>query len=85
MFYLLTVPNSVEERASMNSYRFVMTAVGALILGYVTPVAAKSLGWLGITSLYGAIAFGLLMLCFFVCKERVKPQPRAAEDKVTKG
>ena len=75
--------NSVEERASMNSYRFVMTAVGALILGYVTPVAAKSLGWLGITSLYGAIAFGLLMLCFFVCKERVKPQPRAAEDKVT--
>lgn len=67
----------------MNSYRFVMTAIGALILGYVTPVAAKSLGWLGITSLYGAIAFGLLMLCFFVCKERVKPQPRAAEDKVT--
>lgn len=77
------VSTSIEERASMNSYRFVMTATGALILGYVTPVAAKSLGWFGITVLYGLIAFALLMLCFFVCKERVKPQPRAEGDKVT--
>ena len=30
-----------------------------------------------------SIAFVLLLLCFFVCKERIKPQPRRPEDKVS--
>ena len=75
--------DDLQDRASMNAFRFVMTATGSLILGYVTPVAAKSLGWFGITTVYGIVALALLLLCFFVCKENVKPQPRKAEDKVT--
>ncbi len=75
--------DDLNDRASMNSYRFVMTAAGSLILGYVTPVAAKSLGWLGICVVYGLVALALLLLCFFVCKERIKPQPRRPEDKVS--
>ena len=48
---------------SMNSFRFVMTAIGSLVLGYVTPVAAKSLGWFGITTVYGLVALALLLYC----------------------
>ena len=77
------VTDDLQDRASMNAIRFVMTATGSIILGYVTPVAAKSLGWLGICVVYGVVALGLLLLCFFVCKERIKPQPRRAEDKLT--
>lgn len=75
--------SSLQERASMNGYRFMMTAAGSLVLGYVTPVAAKSLGWFWICVVYGAVALALLLLCFFVCKERVRPQPRRPEDKVS--
>lgn len=75
--------SSLQERASMNGYRFMMTAAGSLVLGYVTPMAAKSLGWLQICVIYGAVALVLLLLCFFVCKERVKPQPRRPEDKLS--
>lgn len=75
--------DDLKDRASMNSFRFVMTSIGSLVLGYVTPIAAKSLGWFGITTVYGLVALALLLLCFFVCKERIKPQPREAEDKVT--
>ena len=75
--------DDLQDRASMNAVRFVMTACGSLVLGYVTPVAANSLGWLGICVVYGLVALALLLLCFFVCKERIKPQPRRAEDKLT--
>lgn len=75
--------DDVQDRATMNAFRFVMTSTGSLVLGYVTPVAAKSLGWFGITTVYGTVALVLLLLCFFVCKERVMPQQRSAEDKVT--
>lgn len=75
--------DDLQDRASMNSYRFVMTAAGSLVLGYVTPVAAKSLGWLGITVVYGIVALALLLVCFFVCKERIAPQPRAENEKVS--
>lgn len=77
------VTDDLEDRASMNAIRFVMTATGSIILGYVTPVAAKALGWLGICVVYGLIALGLLLICFFMCKERIKPQPRRPEDKIT--
>lgn len=77
------VTDDLEDRASMNAIRFVMTASGSIVLGYVTPVAAKALGWLGICVVYGLIALGLLLICFFVCKERIKPQPRRPEDKIT--
>ena len=74
----------LQERASMNSIRFVMTATGSLILGYLTPVVAKALGgYITICIVYGIVALVLLLLCFFVCKERVAPQPRRPEDKVS--
>lgn len=75
--------SSLQERASMNGYRFMMTAAGSLVLGYVTPWAAKHMGWLQICVVYGLVALALLLLCFFFCKERVKPQPRRPEEKLT--
>ena len=76
--------DDLQERAGMNSVRFVMTGLGSIVLGYVTPIAAKAFGsYVIICVIYGAAAFVLLLLCFFVCKERIKPQPRRPEDKVS--
>ena len=77
------ISDDLNDRAAANSLRFVMTALCSIALSYITPVAAKSLGWFGITTVYGIVALALLLLCFFVCKETVKPQERKPEDKVT--
>lgn len=76
------ITDSLEDRASCNSIRFIMTGLLSIVLGYVTPVAQKALGWTGITVVYGLIALVLLVLCFAICKERVKPQERLASEKV---
>lgn len=75
--------SSLVERASMNGYRFMMTAAGSLVLGYVTPIAAKNMGWFQICLVYGLVALAMLLMCFFFCKERVLPQKRNIEDKPT--
>lgn len=76
------ISDDPQERAGCNSIRFLMTGLLSIVLGYVTPVAQKALGWTGITVVYGLIALALLLLCFFVCKERVKPQQLPASEKI---
>lgn len=68
------ITNKQAERTSLSAVRFVMTNILAIILSFVTPPAAKTLGWLGITSLYGGIAMICLLVTFFFCPETVKPK-----------
>lgn len=70
---LSLITDDQKERTSLSSIRFFMVNCLVIILSFVTPPAAKALGWFGITTIYGIIAMCCLLITFFVCKERVSP------------
>ena len=67
------ITDDQKERTSLSSIRFFMVNFLVIILSFVTPPAAKALGWFGITTIYGIIAMCCLLITFFFCKERVEP------------
>lgn len=67
------ITDNQKERTSLSSVRFLMTNLLVIILSFVTPPAAKALGWFGITSIYGLLAMIALLITFYFCKERVEP------------
>lgn len=67
------ITDDQKERTSLSSIRFFMVNFLVIILSFVTPPAAKALGWFGITTIYGIIAMCCLIITFFFCKERVEP------------
>ncbi len=73
-------PNSAE-RAEVSSYRFAAAFVGQLIVGFATLTLVRflgggneELGWQLTMAAYGAFAVLLLMLTFFMTRERVTPK-----------
>ena len=67
------ITDDQKERTSLSSIRFFMVNFLVIILSFVTPPAAKALGWFGITTIYGIIAMCCLLITFFFCKERIEP------------
>lgn len=68
------ITDNQKERTSLSSIRFFMVNLLVIGLSFVTPPAAKALGWFGITTIYGIIAMCCLLITFFICKERVQPK-----------
>lgn len=64
------------ERSILNIYRMSMSPLGALLVTAVTMPLINKLGgtqrvWIMVTAVYAVVAMGLLLICFFGCKERV--------------
>lgn len=67
-----------HERESINIWRMTMAQIGALVIQSLTLPLVNAIGdsgdqrsWIILACIYGALAAGLFLLCFFNTKERV--------------
>ena len=73
----------VNERAKLNSYRFVaVNAAQFIVGGFTLPLIAKfaighdrQYGWQMTMTIWAVICFFLFLITFFTSKERIKPEP----------
>jgi Na+/melibiose symporter-like transporter len=73
----------VNERASLNSYRFVSVNIAQFLVGGLTlPLVAKfaighdvQYGWQMTMTVWAVLCLFLFMITFFTTKERIKPPP----------
>lgn len=72
------------ERQSINIFRMVMAQFGSLIISGLTLPLVNAVGgstnqrsWVIVAAIYGAMAAGLFLLCFYKTKERVDLVPEA--------
>ena len=74
----------VNERASLNSYRFIaVNAAQFIVGGFTLPLIAKfaighdrQYGWQMTMTIWAVICFFLFLITFFTSKERIKPKPQ---------
>ena len=74
----------VNERASLNSYRFIaVNAAQFIVGGFTLPLIAKfaighdrQYGWQMTMTIWAVICFFLFLITFFTSKERIKPEPQ---------
>ncbi len=74
----------VNERASLNSFRFVAVNIAQFMVGGLTlPLVAKfavghdkAYGWQMTMTLWAVLCFVLFLITFFTTKERIQPPPR---------
>jgi glycoside/pentoside/hexuronide:cation symporter, GPH family len=72
----------VNERASLNSYRFIaVNAAQFIVGGFTLPLIAKfavghdkQYGWQMTMMIWAVVCFFLFLITFFTSKERIKPQ-----------
>jgi glycoside/pentoside/hexuronide:cation symporter, GPH family len=73
----------VNERAKLNSYRFVaVNAAQFIVGGFTLPLIAKfaighdrQYGWQMTMTIWAVVCFFLFLITFFSSKERIKPEP----------
>ena len=73
----------VNERASLNSFRFVSVNIAQFLVGGLTlPLVAKfavghdrQYGWQLTMSIWAVLCLGLFVVTFATTKERIKPEP----------
>ena len=73
----------VNERAKLNSYRFIaVNAAQFIVGGFTLPLIAKfaighdiQYGWQMTMTIWAAVCFFLFLITFFSSKERIKPEP----------
>lgn len=71
----------LNERAGLNSYRFIAVNIAQFIVGgFTLPLVAKfseghdrQYGWQMTMTLWGVLCFILFMITFFTTRERIKP------------
>jgi len=74
----------VNERASLNSYRFIsVNAAQFIVGGFTLPLIAKfaighdrQYGWQMTMTIWAIVCFFLFLITFFTTKERIKPIPQ---------
>ncbi|HEY4988630.1 MAG TPA: MFS transporter [Opitutaceae bacterium] len=75
----------VNERASLNSFRFVAVNIAQFIVGgFTLPLVAKfagaahdkQRGWAVTMGIWAVICFVLFLITFFSCRERIHPEPK---------
>jgi glycoside/pentoside/hexuronide:cation symporter, GPH family len=74
----------VDERAKLNSYRFIsVNAAQFIVGGFTLPLIAKfavghdrQYGWQMTMTIWAAVCFVLFLITFFTSKERIKPVPQ---------
>jgi GPH family glycoside/pentoside/hexuronide:cation symporter len=75
----------VNERASLNSFRFVAATIAQFIVGgFTLPLVAKfagaahdkQRGWAITMGLWAAVCLVLFLITFVSCRERIHPAPR---------
>ncbi|HEX3718072.1 MAG TPA: MFS transporter [Verrucomicrobiae bacterium] len=74
----------VDERAKLNSFRFIsVNAAQFIVGGFTLPLVAKFAGpehnlhrgWQMTMSIWAALCLVLFLITFITCKERIRPQP----------
>jgi glycoside/pentoside/hexuronide:cation symporter, GPH family len=73
----------VNERAKLNSYRFIaVNAAQFIVGGFTLPLIAKfavghdrQYGWQITMTIWAVVCFFLFLITFFTTKERIKPEP----------
>jgi Na+/melibiose symporter-like transporter len=78
----------VNERAKLNSYRFVAVNVAQFIVGgFTLPLVAKfaidhdrQYGWQVTMSIWAAVCLVLFLITFITTRERIKPPPQQKSD-----
>jgi glycoside/pentoside/hexuronide:cation symporter, GPH family len=73
----------INERAKLNSYRFIAVNAAQFIVGGLTlPLIAKfaighdrQYGWQMTMTIWAVVCFFLFLITFFTSKERIKPKP----------
>jgi len=74
----------VDERAKLNSYRFIaVNAAQFIVGGFTLPLIAKfaighdrQYGWQMTMTIWAVVCFFLFLITFFTSKERIKPKPQ---------
>ena len=74
----------VNERAKLNSYRFIaVNAAQFIVGGFTLPLIAKfaighdrQYGWQMTMTIWAVVCFFLFLITFFTSKERIKPEPQ---------
>jgi Na+/melibiose symporter-like transporter len=74
----------VNERAKLNSYRFIaVNAAQFIVGGFTLPLIAKfaighdrQYGWQMTMTIWAVVCFFLFLITFFTSKERIKPKPQ---------
>ncbi|HEY1764322.1 MAG TPA: MFS transporter [Opitutaceae bacterium] len=75
----------VNERASLNSFRFVAATIAQFIVGgFTLPLVAKfsgpshdkQHGWAVTMGIWAALCFVLFLVTFATCRERIHPEPK---------
>ncbi len=76
---------SSEDRTSLNSYRFSCAFLGALLIGWLVPIAkdlltpagaAPAVGFRNLMGIFAAVSVGLFLFTFFSTRERVVTPPQ---------
>jgi glycoside/pentoside/hexuronide:cation symporter, GPH family len=78
----------VNERANLNSYRFVaVNAAQFIVGGFTLPLVAKfavghdkQYGWQMTMSIWAALCLVLFLITFFTTRERIQPPPQQKSD-----
>jgi glycoside/pentoside/hexuronide:cation symporter, GPH family len=78
----------INERAKLNSYRFVaVNAAQFIVGGFTLPLVAKfavghdrQYGWQMTMTLWAALCFVLFLITFFTTRERIQPPPQQKSD-----
>jgi GPH family glycoside/pentoside/hexuronide:cation symporter len=78
----------INERAKLNSFRFISVNVAQFIVGGLTlPLVAKfavghdkQYGWRIVMTIWAVLCFVLFMITFFSTKERIQPPPQQKSD-----
>lgn len=77
-----------DERMVINIFRMTMAQIGSLLINALTLPLVNALGgsahqksWILASAVYGLIAMGLFLLCFFKTKERVKVVTTQTDEK----
>lgn len=75
----------VQERASLNTYRFVaVNAAQFIVVGFTLPLRDKFAGpqhdlqhgWRVVMTIWAVICLGLFLITFLTTRERIKPSPQ---------
>ena len=79
--------SDIEERTSLNTYRFVAVTIGQIIVqGATLPLvdtlggSNRQVGWLWTVGIFAVISFLSLITTFRSTRERVKPSPAQRSD-----
>lgn len=75
----------VNERASLNSFRFVAATIAQFVVGGFTlplvakfagPAHDKQHGWAVTMGIWAVLCFVLFLITFTTCRERIHPEPK---------